>query len=773
MAEQSKQAKSIFLAAIDEHMPEHWSAFLEQACAGDVFLRAEVEKLLHAQAALGSFHEARRLGLPATLDEPITERPGTLIGPYKLLEKIGEGGFGIVFLAEQEWPIRRKVAVKVLKPGMDTSQVIGRFESERQALALMDHPNIARVLDAGATDSGRPYFVMELVKGVSITEYCDQNRLEPEARLKLFLDVCHAIQHAHHKGVIHRDIKPTNVLVTLHDGGPVVKVIDFGIAKATGQKLTERTLFTTDGQMIGTPAYMSPEQAERSGLDIDTRSDVYALGVLLYELLTGTTPLEDRRLRAAGYAEMQRLIREEEAPRPSLRLSSLGDSATMLAASRGMDVKRLAQLLVGDLDWAVMKALDKDRNRRYDTPMSFAAEIERYLRREPILARPPSTVYIVKKFAQRHRAAVLTGAVVAAALLVGAALATWQALVATRAKRDALASTAAEKEAKELAQAREAETQAVLEFVETRVFSAARPEGRAGGLGREVSLEAAPLTEAERWERAVAGMPAEQQIKAVVRRLKELNPAFDGTVTPTIENGAVTRLHFLTDEVEDISPVRALPGLMTLECPGGERGRLSDLSPLRGMRLTVLECSGTRVADLSTLRGMPLTALHAHETRVSDLSPLQGMPLKVLTIQHTTVTSLAPLKGMALTYLDIAWGRSVSDLTPLKDMPLDYLNLADQPVSDLAPLASLKSLRRLLLDSTSASDLTPLRGLGLEELSIRKIPARDLSPLKELPLRSLRLDYRADREKFVRSFKELERINDRPAADFWKKADGK
>src|SRR5262249_27898585 len=324
MGEQSNQAKSIFLAAIDEQAPAQWPAFLEQACAGDVGLRAEVEKLLRAQAAMGSFHEAPPFALSATVDELITERPGTVIGPYKLLEQIGEGGFGIVFMAEQREPIRRKVALKVIKPGMDTRQVIARFEAERQALSLMDHPNIARVLDARATASRRPYFVMELVKGVPITEFCDKNQLAPEARLKLFLDVCHAIQHAHHKGVIHRDIKPTNVLVTLHDGNPVVKVIDFGVAKATVQRLTERTLFTAYGQMIGTPAYMSPEQAEMSGLDIDTRSDVYALGVLLYELLTGTTPLESKRLREASYAELQRLIREEEAPRPSTRLSSLG-----------------------------------------------------------------------------------------------------------------------------------------------------------------------------------------------------------------------------------------------------------------------------------------------------------------------------------------------------------------------------------------------------------------------------------------------------------------
>jgi serine/threonine protein kinase/tetratricopeptide (TPR) repeat protein len=491
MGDQSNQAKSIFLAAVDAHAPERWAAFLEQACAGDALLRAEVQKLLHAQAAIGSFHEAPRPALVETVDHPLAERPGTVIGPYKLLQQIGEGGMGTVFMAEQEQPVRRRVALKIIKLGMDTAQVIARFEAERQALALMDHPNIARVLDAGATDSGRSYFVMELVKGGPITEFCDQNQLAPEARLKLFLDVCHAIQHAHHKGVIHRDIKPTNVLVTLRDGAPVVKVIDFGVAKATGRKLTERTLFTARGHMIGTPAYMSPEQAEMSGLDIDTRSDVYALGVLLYELLTGTTPLEDARLREAGYAEIQRLIREEEAPRPSTRLSSLGDSATVLAGNRGLDVKRLEQLLAGDLDWVVMKALEKDRNRRYDTPASFAEDIGRYLRREAVLARPPSRAYKVKKFAQRHRAAVLTGSAVAAALLAGAAVATWQAVVATRAKQDALAAAGAEREAKELAQTREEATLAVLEFLEDRVFAAARPRRQAGGLGRDATLRQA------------------------------------------------------------------------------------------------------------------------------------------------------------------------------------------------------------------------------------------------------------------------------------------
>src|SRR5688500_10503613 len=276
---------------------------------------------------------------------------------------------------------------------MDTLQVIARFESERQALALMDHPNIAKVLDAGATESGRPYFAMELVKGVPITEFCDKNHMPADKRLKLVIDGCHAILHAHHQGVIHRDIKPSNVMITLHDGIPVVKVIDFGVAKATAQKLTERTLFTAYGQMIGTPAYMSPEQAEMSGLDIDTRSDVYSLGVLLYELLTGTTPLDLKRLRGVGYAEMQRLIREEEPPRPSTRLSSLGDTATVVAGNRGTDPRQLARVLAGDLDWVVLKALEKDRARRYGTPAEFAGDVGRYLRREPILARPPSTAY--------------------------------------------------------------------------------------------------------------------------------------------------------------------------------------------------------------------------------------------------------------------------------------------------------------------------------------------------------------------------------------------
>ena len=313
-----------------------------------------------------------------------------MIGPYKLLEQIGEGGFGIVFMAEQQQPVRRKVALKVLKLGMDTKQVVARFEAERQALAIMDHPNIAKVHDGGATPSGRPYFVMELVKGVPITEYCDQNHLTPRQRLELFVPVCQAVQHAHQKGIIHRDLKPSNVLVSVHDTTPVVKVIDFGVAKALGQELTEKTLFTGFAQMIGTPLYMSPEQAGQSSLDVDTRSDIYSLGVMLYELLTGTTPFDRERLKDASYEEIRRIIREEEPARPSNRISTLETrTGTTISEQRQSDPRRLSRLLRGELDWIVMKALEKDRNRRYETANAFALDIQRYLAGEPVQAAPP------------------------------------------------------------------------------------------------------------------------------------------------------------------------------------------------------------------------------------------------------------------------------------------------------------------------------------------------------------------------------------------------
>jgi len=407
MAESPLDLEAIFFAACQKP-PEERAGYLDQVCRGDPVLRRRAEQFLSAQGEIGSFLDSGIAHVPVTIDDPITERPGTVIGPYKLVEQIGEGGFGVVFMAEQTQPVRRKVAFKVLKPGMDTRQVVARFEAERQALAIMDHPNIAKVHDGGATDSGRPYFVMELVKGVPITEFCDQNQLTPRQRLELFLPVCQAVQHAHQKGIIHRDLKPSNVMVTVHDTTPVVKVIDFGVAKALGPELTDKTLITGFTQMIGTPLYMSPEQAGQSGLDVDTRSDIYSLGVLLYELLTGSTPFEKERFRQAGYDEVRRIIREEEPLKPSTRISTLGQAATTISTQRQTDPKRLSQLCRGELDWIVMKALDKDRNRRYESASAFAADVQRYLHDEPVQACPPSVRYRFGKFVRRNKTVLAT-----------------------------------------------------------------------------------------------------------------------------------------------------------------------------------------------------------------------------------------------------------------------------------------------------------------------------------------------------------------------------
>jgi eukaryotic-like serine/threonine-protein kinase len=423
----------MFLAAAD--LPEsERAAFLDDACKGQADLRADVEALL-ASMSTDEFMAAPAVNtvapeLEVDLSRFKPDEPGERIGPYKLLQQIGEGGFGIVWMAEQEKPVRRRVALKIIKVGMDTREVVARFEQERQALAMMEHPNIAKVFDAGSTPTGRPFFAMELVKGVKITEYCDEAQLSTAERLQLFVQVCSAIQHAHQKGIIHRDLKPSNVLVTMHDGVAVPKVIDFGVAKATlSQRLTDLTLFTQFEQMIGTPLYMAPEQAELSGLDIDTRSDIYSLGVLLYELLTGRTPFDPEKLMQAGFDEMRRVIKEEEPPKPSTVVSTMALEVRInVAKHRSAEEGKLISAIEGDLDWIVMKALEKDRNRRYESASAFARDIERHLGSEPVLARPPSASYRFARFVRRNRLIVGAAASVALALVTGAAFSTWSFL---------------------------------------------------------------------------------------------------------------------------------------------------------------------------------------------------------------------------------------------------------------------------------------------------------------------------------------------------------
>jgi len=440
--------RDAFLEALDQPTPEARAAYLERIGSLNPALRAAVETLLHHHRD-DAFLETPALQLlnadipPATSRPepslPPVEKPGDRIGPYKLLERIGEGGVGIVFLAEQLTPIRRRVALKILKPGMDSQAVIARFESERQALALMDHPHIARVLDAGTTPTGRPFFVMELVAGLRITEYCDRNRLTVPERLQLFLQVCQAVQHAHQKGIIHRDIKPSNVLVTLHDGTPRAKVIDFGIAKALDHPLTDKTLHTELRSFLGTPAYMSPEQADLGTADLDTRTDIYSLGVLLYELLIGHTPFDEKELTRSGLDSLRRILREQDPLPPSRRFRNLPpETQTGIAARRRTDPSRLAHLLQGDLDWITLKALEKDRARRYATAHDLARDIERHLDNEPVLARPPGTLYRLGKLVRRHRAASLASGIALVALLSGLALATWQYADKSRAYQRAL-----------------------------------------------------------------------------------------------------------------------------------------------------------------------------------------------------------------------------------------------------------------------------------------------------------------------------------------------
>ncbi len=508
--EQTKQdriARDIFLHVVELQSAEERAAYLDGACRLDEDLRLRVEALLRSDAS-DSFLELPAMKIPMAdaTDSLPCEVSGSVIGSqnensadpidrlrvgpfdklmagrYKLLEKIGEGGMGVVYMAEQTEPVLRKVALKIIKLGMDTKQVVARFEAERQALALMDHPNIAKVLDGGTTETGRPYFVMELVQGIPITEFCDKNKLTTKERIELFLPVCQAIQSAHQKGIIHRDIKPNNVLVSFLHGEPVAKVIDFGIAKATNQKLTEKTLFTQFASMIGTPAYMSPEQAEMSVIDVDTRTDVYSLGVLLYELLTGTTPFPEKRLRSAGYGEMRRIIAEEEPEKPSTRMSTIeGELKTAVSRFRKADIPALQRDFKGDLDWIAMKCLEKDRRRRYETPSELAADLRRHLNDEPVSAAAPSSAYRFQKAWRRNKVVYTAGTAVFAALVIGISISVWQAISARHA-RDG------EKLQRTLAEQSQKEAEANAQAAQRQQQAAERNERRAISLAEEMRL---------------------------------------------------------------------------------------------------------------------------------------------------------------------------------------------------------------------------------------------------------------------------------------------
>jgi serine/threonine protein kinase/tetratricopeptide (TPR) repeat protein len=560
------RVKAIFADAIERPAAQR-QAFVERTCADDAGVKTEVLRLL-------------RLHDEATPVENITPLPqretvGDHFGRYRLVELIGEGGFGSVYLAEQQQPVRRNVALKIIKLGMDTKQVIARFEQERQALAVMDHPNIAKVFDAGATETGRPYFVMDLVRGVPITEYCDRNNLTTRQRLELFTDVCSAVQHAHHKGIIHRDIKASNVLVTVQDEDKrIVKVIDFGIAKATSARLTEKTLFTEFRQFVGTPQYMSPEQAEigpGAMADVDTRTDIYSLGVLLYELLTGTTPFDAERLRSAAYGEMQRILREEEPPRPSTRIGTLADASKQGAQVRGAEPSRLRRDLRGDLDWIVMKALEKDRARRYDTASAFADDVRRHLADEPVLASPARQVYRMRKFVRRHRTAVLTVALVAASLAVGAVM---SGIGFVRANRALACEQAARSDAEARRVVAERQTriaQEVNDFLNDDLLASVDPENR----GRDVTvlqvLEAASGNIEGRFD----GMPAvEASVRATLGntywKLGELKSA-EAHLLRALE---LHRAKFGDDGAETLTSMNRLAGLYRAQ------GRWSEAEPM-------------------------------------------------------------------------------------------------------------------------------------------------------------------------------------------------
>ncbi len=730
------KAHLIFSQAM-EVSPDDRHTFIERACQGQTDLLAEVHKLLASRDDGVDSQKSDPLELPWTVSLAPSGQTGSSIGTYKLLQQIGEGGFGMVYMAEQFHPVRRKVALKIIKPGMDTREVVGRFEAERQALAMMDHPNIAKVLDGGSTESGHPYFVMELVKGIPLTQFCDKQRINLRQRLQLFVSVCKAIQHAHQKGVIHRDIKPSNVLVTLHDGVPIAKVIDFGIAKAITHQLTNKTLYTAFGQMIGTPQYMSPEQAEMSGLDIDTRSDVYSLGVLLYELLTGTTPLQSRELRDQRPRDVQRMICEVDTPKPSSRLSALGNDLSAIAAARDTEPKRMGAMVRGDLDWIVMKALEKQRDRRYSTASGLAEDVERFLRNEPVEACPPSVLYTVRKFAKRHKSLIALATAMGSVLLLMTAVSISQAV---RAQREANRANVLLSQLRDSAPAFLSEARALVsderfDDALAKIDYALKliPDDPEFWLMKGNLLESTfRFAEARDAYRTVLTIDAGHERALanlqICEDLAELNHDDPKKYAP---DDLQPLLHLMIEEHR--SGAEFLP-VASLIMDFGKTVRLVWLERLKSLPL------GPGPTLEERLNVLPNGKLHLDlsETLVTDrdLIQLMDMPLSYLDLHGCErVKRLEPLLGMPLTYFNLGpYDHSDSAEIISSMTELEHLIVSNVRITSLKGFASLKKLSVLELNTCPIQDLSPLRGIKLDSLTLSGVSVTDLSVLKDMPL---------------------------------------
>ena len=730
--------------------PRERAAFISSHCENTPLARARIERLLavHEDDAFMATSAAEALAAFSEHDAS-DERPGERIGNYRLIDLLGSGGFGTVWRAEQERPVRREVALKIIKLGMDTREVIARFEQERQALAMMDHAHVARVFDAGVTQSGRPFMVMELVRGMRITDWCDERRFPVTARLELFIRVCEAVQHAHQKGLIHRDLKPSNILVAESDGRPVPKIIDFGVAKATQGRLTDATLVTQGGQMIGTPLYMSPEQAALNGIDVDTRSDIWSLGVLLYELLTGQPPFESGEL---GHDELRRAIRERDPRKPSSALTTLKlDRRTAVAVARRCDPAKLQRTLRGDLNRIVMKALEKDREQRYQTANGFAMDVRRFLDREPIVARPPGAFYRLRRLVQRNTIVFGLGTAIFVAVLSGLIASLAQAKRAGRALAD-LQKTAPVFAAQARTLAANDRFDEAIERIE---FAAKlRPDVAdyfvTKGDLRQAQLRLREAVEAYR--EALRIEPVNARAQANLALSKRVLIAQGGAPQPPRE--ALAEL-FAAMQREQRSASELLPVARML----GEESKLalaiwrerlaslpippdpplSERLQMRADGLLNLDLRGSRIADLAPLEGMPLGALNLTDCdAVTDLRPLRGLPLKVLEMRGTNAADLSPIAEMkSLEILRIA--AVVRVLEPLRGLSLRHLELREIGPVSLEPIRGMK-IAALYLNDSLVTDLSPLAGMPLEALDVSRMPARDFSPLAGAPLDWLFMD---------------------------------